>query len=93
MLTRPKNLSCPSRNCMSLPKALRQPPGDRKGKSPSNTSTSASAIQIVSPDNAAYFLRDSAAAPPPVPPRNARKKSEPWGSITTTSLRLLKLCL
>ena len=91
MLARPKNLSCPSLSSSSLRKVCRQPPGAMKGNSPSMTNIRASAAQKTDASNA-YFLPAGAAGAAPLP-RNALKNSEPAGSTTSTSERLLKLDL
>lgn len=69
-----------------------QLPGDMNGNSPSITRTRASAVQSAFQSKAAYFFAGAAGAGAP-PPRKALKKSEADGSMTITSLFLLKLCL
>jgi hypothetical protein len=93
MLHSPKKRSCPSCSASSFWKVLRQPPGEMKGKRPSNTSTRASADQKISLSKRAgpYFFA-GAAAPLPLP-RRALKNSEPDGSTTSKSPFLLKLDL
>jgi hypothetical protein len=95
MLQSPKKRSWPSRNCMSCPKPRRQPPGDTKGRMPSITRTSASALQKISALTTTNPAADQrrGALPAGVPALcMARKKSDD-GSSTITSLFLLKLCL
>ena len=92
MQHKPKNRTCPSCNCMSCRNILRQPEGEKNGKRPSITSTRASAIQSESPATL-YFLALEDGAAAPEPPRKVLKKSELDGSITITSLFLLKLVL
>lgn len=87
MLARPKNLSWPSLSVRIFWNISRQPPGDRKGKRPSNTSIRASAAQRID-QSKDYFLAGAADAPLP---RNVLKNSDPDGSSTITSLFLLKL--
>ena len=89
MLHSPKKRTCPSCICSTRRKVRRQPPGDRKGKRPSSTSTRPSAIQIVSLSKA-YFFAAGAVAPLP---RNALKNSVLAGSSTITSAFLLKVAL
>ena len=89
MLHKPKKRSWPLRSSITLAKVRRQPPGERKGKRPSNTSTRPSAIQKVSLSKA-YFFAGAAVAPLP---RNALKNSELAGSSTITSAFLLKVAL
>ena len=89
MLHRPKKRSCPSCSSSTRAKVRRQPPGETKGKRPSNTSTRASAIQRVSLSKAYFF---AGAAPAPLP-RKALKNSELAGSTTITSPFLLKVAL
>jgi len=95
MLASPKNRTCPSRSFSSCSNVRRQPPGERKGKMPSNTSIRASAAQRTFQSNAAYRRGPAAGATGALPPplRNARKKSVLFGSTTITSLFLLKLAL
>jgi hypothetical protein len=93
MLTRPKKRSWPSCSANSRWKVRRHPPGDRNGKRPSNTSTRAIAAQKVSLSKT-YFLAGAGVAPAPdPPPRSALKNSEPAGSSTITSPRLLNVAL
>src|SRR5687767_6514505 len=97
MQVRPKKRSCPSLSCSNFRKVLRQPPGDRKGNSPSSTSMRASADQKTALSKGRYRREPAAGAgvgaEPESPPRYVRKNSLPAGSITTTSLFLLKLDL
>ena len=90
MLHSPKKRSCPSCSASRRWKVRRQPPGDRKGKRPSITSTSASAAQNVPLSN--YFFAAGAAVAEPLP-RKALKNSELEGSSTIVSAFLLKLAL
>jgi len=89
MLHKPKKRSWPLRSSSTLVKVRRQPPGDRNGKRPSNTSTKPSAIQKVSLSKAYFFV--GAAVAPLL--RNALKNSELAGSSTITSAFLLKVAL
>lgn len=89
MLAKPKKRICPSCNCSSWVNMRRQPAGERKGNSPSTTSTKASATHRVSALKI-YFL--GAVAPLP-PLRNTLKNSDDEGSSTITSLLLAKLDL
>ena len=89
MLAKPKKRIWPLLSCKSCVNMRRHPVGERKGKSPSTTSTRASATHRVSAFKA-YFL----AAPAPLPPlRNTLKNSEDEGSNTITSLLFAKLDL
>ena len=93
MLINPKNRICPSVICMICANMRRQPPGEMNGISPSMTSTRAQAVQKVSLSKRvvqAYFLAALSTAPLP---RNTLKNSDDAGSITITSLFLLKLAL
>ena len=90
MLHSPKNRTCPSCNCKICWNMRRQPPGDRKGKSPSTTSTRASASQNESPSNPYFFAGVGGVA---MPPRMALKNSDDEGSSTIRSLLRVKLAL
>jgi hypothetical protein len=90
MLHRPKKRSWPSFSSSRRVKVRRQPPGEMNGNRPSNTRTSASADQNVSRSKGYFFAGEAGDAEPP---RNARKKSELAGSITSTSERLLNAAL
>ena len=89
MLHSPKKRSWPFCSASTRVKVRRQPAGDTKGKSPSNTSTRPRAIQKVSLAKA-YFFAGAAAGPLP---RKDLKNSELAGSITITSAFLLKVAL
>ena len=98
MLHRPKNRSCPSRNCRICVNARRHLTGDTSGRMPSMTSTRASAVQNVSLSKVRasrdYFLTGLAGiAPAAAPPSCMVLKKSEDSSITTTSLLLLKLAL
>lgn len=90
MLQRPKKRSWPSLSCISWLKPRRQPPGDRKGRMPSMTSTSAIALQKASALTRVQ-RRGAAVLLPEL--RSAWKKSDDDGSTTSTSLFFAKLCL
>ena len=91
MLHRPKKRTCPSCNNNIRWNMRRQPDGDKKGSSPSRTSTRASASQNVSLSKTYFFGTGGGA--PRLPPRMALKNSDVDGSSTITSLFLLKLDL
>ena len=93
MLSSPKKRTCPSLNCMIRVKLRRQPEGEMNGISPSITSTRAQAVQNVSLSNAwtwRYFF--AGLSLPALLPRKVLKNSDD-GSMTITSLFLLKLAL
>ncbi len=89
MLLSPKKRIWPSLSDRICSNMRRQPVGEAKGSKPSITSTSASASHRVSALTLYFF---GAAAEPPPEPLMALKKSDD-GSITITSLFLLKLAL
>ncbi len=89
MLHRPKKRIWPSCICNICWNIRRQPAGERKGNSPSITSTNASASQNVLPSKP-YFFGIGAGV---VLPRIALKNSEEEGSSTIKSLFLVKLAL
>jgi hypothetical protein len=91
MLARPKKRIWPSCMASSRSKVRRQPLGVMNGNKPSNTSIRASAAHTRSLSKA-YFRRAGTTAGAALP-RNVLKNSEADGSITTTSLFLLKLDL
>ncbi len=84
----PKKRTCPSCNCMICWNMRRHPDGDKNGKSPSMTSTSASASQNVSLSKPYFF--GNVVRPLP---RKTLKNSDEAGSSTIRSLFLLKLAL
>jgi hypothetical protein len=93
MLPMAKKRIWPSFNCNAWLHMRRHALGESSGKSPSITSTKASASQNVSLLKTyflAYFLAGATAEPPP---RNTLKNSDDAGSSTMTSLLLLKLAL
>jgi hypothetical protein len=91
MLARPKKRICPSCIATSRSKVRRQLPGERKGNRPSNTSIRASAAHSTSLSKT--YFRPAAAGAVAALPRKDLKNSDADGSITTTSLFLLKLDL
>ena len=91
MLHRPKKRTWPSCIWRIYWNMRRQPDGERKGKSPSITSTSANASQSVLSSTPRYFLAGDGDAWEP--PRMALKNSDVDGSSTITSPFFEKLDL
>ena len=89
MLHKPKNRTWPSCNCNICWNIRRQPVGDRKGKTPSITSTNASATHNVLLSKSYFF---GAGAGTELP-RIALKNSDDEGSTTIRSLFFVKLAL